>query len=89
MRETGVSPHAEYCAVNEIPGDDCLNFMVYTLIKGIEDLEALKGPFDAVVNNWRYGKLMTVRKEHVPFSETPLRRFFDDTQEGFGNRRTV
>lgn len=64
MRDTGVSTHAEYCAVNEIPGDDCLNFMVYTLVKGIEDIEARLGPFDAAANNWRYGKLTYMRVEH-------------------------
>jgi acyl-homoserine lactone acylase PvdQ len=89
MRESGQSTHAEYCAVNEIVGDDCLNFMRYTLIKAVEDIKSRKGKYDPVNNNWRYGGLMTTRKEHVPFTETPLRSFFDNVQEGKGNKRTV
>jgi len=89
MRDTGVSTHAEYCAVNEIPGDDCLNFMVYTLVKGIEDVEARLGPFDAAANNWRYGLLAKMRLEHQPFSATPLKKWTDRVIEGKGNKRTV
>jgi acyl-homoserine lactone acylase PvdQ len=64
MREYGKSTHAEYCAVNEIAGDDCLNFMMYTLVKAVEDVEARLGPYDAAKNNWRYGNLAKVRIEH-------------------------
>lgn len=64
MRTTGETTRAEYCAVNEIPGDDCLNFMVYTFIKGVEDIEGRLGPFDAGQNNWRYGLLTHTRYEH-------------------------
>jgi hypothetical protein len=72
MRETGSSTNAEYCGVNELAGDDCLNFMVFTLVKAIEAIENRLGAFDASANSWRYGKLVTVRKEHIPFSDTPL-----------------
>ena len=89
MKESGTSTHAEYCAVNELPGDDCLNFMVYTLVKAVEDIESRLGTLDFQTNNWRFGKLNNIRKEHSPLTETPLRYFFDDTQEGQGNRRTV
>ena len=64
MRESGETTKAEYCAVNEIPGDDCLNFMAYTLIKGIEDIEGRLGQYDKATNNWRYGTFATVRLEH-------------------------
>lgn len=89
MRESGESTHAEYCAVNEIAGDDCLNFMVYTLVKGIEDVEVRKGHYDAATNNWKYGTFATMKLEHQPFSQTPLKYWFDRTVEGKGNKRTV
>ena len=89
MRDSGERTEAEYCAVNELPGSDCLNFMMYTLIKGIEDIERRLGPYDEGKNTWRYGSLTTVRFEHQPFSETLLRSLFDDTVEGQGNRRTA
>jgi len=53
-----------YCAVNEIVGDNCSNFMVYTFIKGIEDIEVRFGKFNESTNNWRYGHLTTTRYEH-------------------------
>jgi len=88
-RTSGEGTRAEYCALNEIPGDDCLNFMVYTLVKGMEDIEGRLGPYNAGTNNWRYGLFATMRLEHQPFTTTPLRRFFDKTYEGRGSKRTV
>ena len=63
--------------------------MRYTLVKAVEDIEQRLGAYDAEHNNWRYGSLVTIRKEHIPFTETPLRALFDDVQEGYGNKRTV
>lgn len=42
-RETGQTTVAEYCAVNELEGSDCLNFMAYTLVKGLGDIESRLG----------------------------------------------
>jgi len=80
---------AEYCAVNELEGRDCLNFMAYALVKGLGDIESRLGQYDKEKNNWRYGSLTYMRYEHNPFTATPLRRFFDFTTEGVGSKRSV
>ena len=88
-RESGLTTEAEYCEVSELQGSDCLNFMVYTLVKSLEDIESRLGQYDESKNNCRYGLLTYVRYEHNPFTSTPLRRFFDYTTEGYGSKRTV
>ena len=88
MRSSNIATEAEYCAVNDIKGSNCLNFMAYTLVKAIEDIESRLGKYDAKANNWRYGLLTKMILVHQPFSATPLRSFFEITQEGEGNIRT-
>ena len=82
MRSSNLATEAEYCAVNDIKGSNCLNFMAYTLVKAIEDIESRLGKYDAKANNWRYGLLATIKISHQPFSATPLRSFFEISQEG-------
>ena len=60
--------------------------MAYTLAKAIEDIESRLG-ID-IESNWRMGDLIKVRFEHNPFSDTPLRGWFEQVREHSGNRRT-
>lgn len=89
MRDSGERTEAEYCAVHEVAGSDCLNFMLYTFVKGIENIEVRLGTYDFKRNNWRYGSLASMRLEHQPLSATPLGKYFDRMVEGKGNKRTV
>ena len=82
MRNSNTSTEEEFCALNEIPGKNCLNFMTYTLVQALEDVESRLGPFNPQKNNWRYGSLATVKISHQPFSATPLRSFFEIKLEG-------
>ena len=89
MRESHQTSEGEYCAVDAIAGSDCLNFMAYTLVEAVADIETRLGPYDAAKNSWRYGTLTKMRVEHSPFTATPLRYFFDRVYEGEGSKRTV
>ena len=64
MRDSGERTEAEYCAVHEVAGSDCLNFMMYTFVKGIENIEVRLGTYDFKRNNWSYGSLPSMRLEH-------------------------
>ena len=65
-----------YCQVYELNADNtCQEFMAFTLAKAIEDIEERLGPYDET--KWRMGNLVKVRFEHNPFSETPLRSWFE------------
>ena len=54
----------------------------------LEDMEQRLGQYSPDTNNWRLGNLVKVRWEHSPFSETPLRGFFEEWRDHNGNRRT-
>ena len=78
-----------YCLVYELASDNtCQEFLAYTLAKALEDMELRLGPYSPATNNWRLGNLVKVRWEHSPFSETPLRGFFEEWRDHNGNRRT-
>ena len=78
-----------YCLVYELASDNtCQEFLAYTLAKALEDMEQRLGPYSPDANNWRLGNLVKVRWEHSPFSETPLRGFFEEWRDHNGNRRT-
>ena len=60
--------------------------MAFTLAKAMEDIEERLGPYSE--SNWRMGNLLKVRIEHSPFSELPIRGYFEQIREHSGNRRT-
>jgi hypothetical protein len=64
--------------------------MAFALARAIEDLEIRLGPnTDAAASNWRYGNLFSVKFNHAPFSETPLKALYGVSIEGQGNHRTL
>jgi len=81
-----------YCGLTELgSNNDCLEFLAWTLAKGMEHLRGLKGPLKVTngLSTWRYGALVTQKYVHSPFSTTPLHSFFETVAPGVGNRRTV
>ena len=76
----------DFCHLIDLESKNtCQEMLAYTLVKAIEDLEQVLGPYDQ--KTWQMQNLKPVRYEH-PLGETPLRSYFEDRRSHAGGKRT-
>ncbi|KAL4453701.1 hypothetical protein ABPG74_009597 [Tetrahymena malaccensis] len=76
-----------YCMIKETnPEGDCIKNLVLAFDQAFQHLTEKYGED---VNNWQWGLVHRHRFDHKPFSQTPLKYFFEREYIGEGNRRTI
>jgi acyl-homoserine lactone acylase PvdQ len=68
----------EVCQLEHFNFDNtCQEFMAFTFLTALKDIEGRRGEYSSEARNWEYGKVATTRLIHVPFSKTPLKFLFE------------
>lgn len=78
-----------YCKIDLINEEgDCVKNLILSFIDALKKLTTEHGE-NMSAESWQWGAVHKHRFDHKPFSQTPLRKIFERSYVGEGNRRTI